>query len=254
VEQGIDLYRNDFNINPLSYWRANDEEDRQGITEIKYVTGFLAYWDELRRRHPNMLIDTCASGGRRNDLETLRRSVPLLRSDYILEPVSQQNHTYGIASWIPFYGTGVNSFDAYTFRSQMCPHITACYDMREENQDFETLRRLYKQWLDISRYYFGDYYPLIPYNSSADAWMAWQFDCPDLGEGMAQIFRRSDSIYESARLKLKGLDANACYTVTNIDSPEDQEPLTGDELMRKGFLVAVREQPGAVVITYKRCC
>lgn len=30
-----------------------------------------------------MLIDSCASGGRRNDLETLRRAVPLLRSDLL---------------------------------------------------------------------------------------------------------------------------------------------------------------------------
>ena len=55
---------------------------------------------------PNMLIDSCASGGRRNDLETLRRAVPLLRSDYILEPVGNQCHTYGISFWVPFYGTG----------------------------------------------------------------------------------------------------------------------------------------------------
>ncbi|MFI5385386.1 MAG: alpha-galactosidase, partial [Fimbriimonadales bacterium] len=66
VDNGIDLYRQDFNMDPLSFWRGNDAPDRQGITEIKYVTGYLAYWDELRRRHPNMLIDSCASGGRRN--------------------------------------------------------------------------------------------------------------------------------------------------------------------------------------------
>jgi hypothetical protein len=38
-EEGIDLYRQDFNIDPLSYWRGNDAEDRQGITENKYVVG-----------------------------------------------------------------------------------------------------------------------------------------------------------------------------------------------------------------------
>jgi hypothetical protein len=56
TEQGIDHYRQDFNLDPLSYWRKNDTEDRQGITEIKHVTGHLAFWDELRRRHPDMLI------------------------------------------------------------------------------------------------------------------------------------------------------------------------------------------------------
>ena len=60
VEQRIGLYRQEFNIDPLTKWRANDAPDRQGITEIKHVMGYLAYWDELRRRHPGILIDTCA--------------------------------------------------------------------------------------------------------------------------------------------------------------------------------------------------
>ena len=82
TEQGIDFYRQDFNMDPLAYWRGNDPPDRQGITENLHVQGYLAYWDELRRRHPGMLIDSCASGGRRNDLETMRRAVPLLRTDF----------------------------------------------------------------------------------------------------------------------------------------------------------------------------
>ena len=32
------------------------------MTEIKHVMGYLAFWDELRRRHPGLLIDSCASG------------------------------------------------------------------------------------------------------------------------------------------------------------------------------------------------
>ena len=97
--------------------------DRQGITEIKHVTGYLEYWDELRRRFPNLLIDTCASGGRRNDLETLRRAVPLWRSDFAYEPAGMQQLTYGLSLWVPFFGTAVNSSDPYVFRSQMTPAV-----------------------------------------------------------------------------------------------------------------------------------
>ena len=53
TEQGIDLYRQDFNMDPLGLLARQRRADRQGITEIKHVTGYLAYWDELRRRHPN---------------------------------------------------------------------------------------------------------------------------------------------------------------------------------------------------------
>ncbi len=106
TEQGIDLYRQDYNIDPLEFWRSADGPDRQGITENHYVAGYLAYWDELLRRRPGMLIDSCASGGHRNDLETMRRSVPFLRSDYIFDPVANQCHSYGLALWLPYNGTG----------------------------------------------------------------------------------------------------------------------------------------------------
>jgi alpha-galactosidase len=250
-EQGIDLYRNDFNMDPLEFWRKNDAEDRQGITEIRYIEGFLKYWDELRRRNPGMLIDTCASGGRRNDLETLRRSVPLLRSDYIFEPVGQQCHTYGIAQWIPFYGTGVIQTDSYTYRSNMCPHVTACWDMRNKDLDYDSIRRLYGQWLEIGDYYTGDFYPLTPYSLENDVWMAWQFNRSDIGEGMVQAFRRAGSFYESARFKLNGLDPDATYTLTNFDLP-DKITMSGRELMEKGLPISITDQPGAVVIVYKK--
>ncbi|MCL6520005.1 MAG: alpha-galactosidase [Armatimonadetes bacterium] len=251
VEQGIDLYRNDFNIDPLPYWRGNDSEDRQGITEIKYVEGFLAFWDELRRRHPNMLIDTCASGGRRNDLETLRRAVPLLRSDYILEPIGQQCHTYGISFWIPFFGTGVNQFDAYSFRSAICPHITGCWDMRVKDSDYKIVRKLVEQWRKVAPYMLGDYYPLTSYSLNTDVWIAWQFDHPDLGEGMVQAFRRPASPYESARFKLHGLDPNSEYIITNLDTNQSSIK-RGCDLIERGLQIFLKNQPDSAIVSYKR--
>lgn len=32
VDQGIDLYRQDFNMDPLAWWRQYDAPDRQGIS------------------------------------------------------------------------------------------------------------------------------------------------------------------------------------------------------------------------------
>jgi len=264
TEQGIDLYRQDFNMDPLSYWRGNDAEDRQGITEIKHVMGLLAYWDELRRRHPNLLIDTCASGGRRNDLETLRRAVPLWRSDYAFEPIGHQGMTYGISLWIPYHGTGTvacatapyygggwTPVEPYAFWSNAAPSLGFGIDIRVKDLDYDTLRRLVAQWRQISPYYYGDYYPLTPYRQENDVWMAWQFDRPDLGEGMVQAFRRAESCYETARFKLRGLDPAARYTVRHLDSEETTET-TGQELMEKGLQVTLPNQPQASVITYQR--
>ncbi|MCC6822676.1 MAG: NPCBM/NEW2 domain-containing protein, partial [Verrucomicrobia subdivision 3 bacterium] len=82
TREGIDFYRQDFNLDPLPYWRANDAPDRQGITEIRHIEGYLAWWDELRRRHPGLMIDSYASGGRRNDLESLLLGVGLAPCGY----------------------------------------------------------------------------------------------------------------------------------------------------------------------------
>ena len=273
VEQRIDLYRQDFNMDPLSFWQSGDAADRQGITEIKHVTGYLAYWDELRRRHPNMLIDSCASGGRRNDLETLRRAVPFIRSDYLFEPIGQQGHMYGISSWMPCTGTGTDDrqsmlsskifkadwvpkgkameSDSYLFRSVMTLHLTPCYDMRNRNLNYAALRRLWQQWREVAPNYYGDYYPLTPYSLETTAWMAWQFDRPEQGEGLVQAFRRSDSPQETAIFKLSGLDPQATYLVTDIDVNQPQA-VAGSELLTKGLAVSLKERSSAAVITYRR--
>jgi alpha-galactosidase len=265
TEQGIDLYRQDFNIDPLNFWRGNDAEDRQGITEIYHVMGYLAYWDELLRRRPNLLIDSCASGGRRNDLETMRRAVPLWRSDYAFEPIGTQCHTYGISFWLPFsgagtvalstapyYGSGKTAVDAYAFRSNVCPSTGCGIDMREREIDYAALRRLIEQWREhIAPNYYGDYYPLTPYSQETNAWMAWQFDRPEDGRGVVQVFRRQDSPTETMRLPLRGLRPEASYIVTDLDGNKP-ERTTGKQLMNEGLTVTLPLKPAAAVFTYKR--
>jgi hypothetical protein len=81
--------------------------------------------------------------------------------------------------------------------------------------------------------------------------MAWQFDHPGLGEGMVQVFRRADSVYEAARFRLQGLDPEARYTVQNLDA-EGTTEAAGRELMEKGLLITLPHQPEAAVVTYKQ--
>ena len=252
TKQGIDLYRQDYNIDPLPFWQKNDTDpDRQGITEIRHVEGYFAYWDALRKHHPNMLIDSCASGGRRNDLETLRRAVPLLRSDYIMEPIGNQCHTYTLAQWFPFYGTGTSKTSTYEIRSTQCPAFIACWDQRDEKIDHSRIKGLVDQWRSFGNYYFGDFYPLMPYSLANDQWIAWQFDCPDSGEGMAQVFRRADSLYETARLPLKALDPASNYIVTNIDNGEEHT-VSGKDLQQQGLEAKITEKPGTAFFVYKK--
>lgn len=244
----IDFYRQDYNIAPLDYWKLGDAPDRQGITEAKYVEGYLSFWDELKRRNKNMPIDSCASGGRRNDVATLRRAVPLLRSDYLFEPVGEQCHTYGISFWVPFNGTGFLTEDIYLIRSQQSPELTVGVDVRPTNQDYATLKKAIAEWREINDCYSGDYYPLSGYSIQNDVWMAWQFNLPEKAKGFFQAFRRGDCNEASFTLKLRGLRPDRDYVVQDIDTSK-KTILSGQQLM-DGFRVESEAKPAALVFKY----
>jgi alpha-galactosidase len=247
----LDVYRNDNDINPLDLWLAADAPDRRGISEIRHATAFLAFYDELLRRHPNLLIDNCCAGGRRNDIETLRRSVPLWKSDVWGETTDMQCQTYGIALWLPYFGHAGGQFDTYTFRSNMYPSVIIDADLRNRNRDYATLRRNLDQLRQVSPYFLGDYYPLTPYSRANDAWMAWQFDRPEVGEGVVQAFRRPACQQVSLKLRLKGLDPEAIYEVKDADK---QQPvsMTGKELMSNGLNATLPNRPAAALILYRK--
>lgn len=258
TREGIDVYRQDFNMAPLDCWRAADAPDRQGITEIRHVGGYLAFWDELLRRHPDLLIDTCASGGRRNDLETLRRSVPLLRSDYPLTSFNaacaegQQCQTLGLSLWVPFHGTGMPLSDAYSMRSGFAPAYRLGWDVRNRDVDRALLRRTVAEFRQSEELLLGDFYPLLAWSLAKDVWVAWQYDRPEQGRGLVQAFRRAECPYETARLKLRGLEPDARYRVSDLDRPDVQQQFGGRELMERGLPVLLSELRTSALVTYQR--
>jgi alpha-galactosidase len=252
TENGIDFYRQDFNMDPLAYWRGNDPPDRQGITEAHHVQGYLAYWDELRRRHPGMLIDSCASGGRRNDLETMRRAVPLLRSDFEGHPEGNQCHTYCYGLWLPYFDAVHNWQESpYVFRSAIAPFLQRNWDVRKQDFNFALAKRFLSQWRSVVDNYFGDFYPLSEHSTADNVWAAWQFDRPDLSAGVVQAFRRAQCPYVTARYKLRSLEAGAFYEVTDLDTNRPQV-MSGRELLEDGLLIAIAEAPGAALVSYRK--
>ncbi len=225
ASEAIDIYRQDFNASPLAFWRDNDRSEGAGLTENHYVSGYLQFWDALLARFPKLLIDSCASGGRRNDLETLRRGVALHPTDYAYEDLSvKQAIRHSLFQWIPYFGGPVfpiDQVDAYSFRSTMGLSTALCFDLRRSDIDVDLLRKLMTEWHAVADCFYGDYYPLTPYSRDEHHWMAWQFHRPDTGDGVIQIFRRADSPMESAEFSLSGLDPDTTYIIHDFDSGED---------------------------------
>ena len=114
---GLSCYRQDFNTKLTEYFQMNDEENRHGITEIKHITGMYNVWDYLLEKFPGLIIDNCSSGGRRIDIETLKRSIPFFRSDYQCNfnenPEVLQTHNSNISCYLPFF---VRSYTTLLFK------------------------------------------------------------------------------------------------------------------------------------------
>jgi alpha-galactosidase len=259
-EFGLGCYRQDFNIDPLRFWRAADAPDRQGITEIRYIEGLYAFWDELLERNPGLIIDNCASGGRRIDLETIGRATPFWRTDGPRDAIAHQCHTYGLLAWVPLSATSQDrARDDYEFRSSMCSSLCLNWwvsgdvaaDRIRPDFPFDWAKATLKQYLEYRQYYYGDYYPLTGYSQAKDAWMAYQMDRPDLGKGMVVALRRPESPYESASFPLLGLDTSARYEVTLLDSGK-RETCAGRALVEDGLRVMMAGRPGSCVLVYRK--
>ncbi|MBR4072499.1 MAG: alpha-galactosidase [Clostridia bacterium] len=260
-EIGIDCYRQDFNIPVLDHWRKNDEENRKGITEIKHINGMYRLWDALLERFPNLIIDNCASGGRRIDIETLRRSMPLWRSDYQCpanyDIEAAQCHHLTFNSWMPYSGTGTGRYyDEYRIRSAYDSSMTTNYTFSERNnfgedpKEIEILKKYTDEYLKVKPYFCEDFYPLSEVSDRLDVWCAAQFHRPEENDGIIQVFRRPVSPYESACYKLRGLDKNADYLITDADGGEVTS--SGKDLLDKGFNVEIKELPKAKLYFYKK--
>lgn len=251
TEQGISVYRQDFNMDPLLHWRAADTPERQGMTEIRHIEGLYAFWDELLHRHPGLIIDNCASGGRRIDLETTSRSVPLWRTDYdYFEPNGYQCHTYGLHFYLPCSGTGSNNPNSYESRSAVNSGFVLGWDVHSPHLPVEIAQKTASEYKRIRPFFYGDYYPLTSYSTNYDVWMAFQFHREDLRQGIVLAFRRPRSPYLSARLRLEGLDPKSLYKL-KFEDTGDAETVTGSAL-GDGYEVTIDNAPGSQLIIYEQ--
>lgn len=261
-EIGVDGYRQDFNISPINFWRQNDTEDRKGITEIKHINGLYAFWDALLLRFPNLLIDNCASGGRRIDIETLRRSVPLWRSDYQcpanFPTEGAQCHHLSYNLWLPYSGTGAGrDYDTYRMRSAYSPGIATNYMYSEhivfdgDMNKIKWIKERLNEFIRLRDIMEGDFYPLTQVTDRTDVWSAAQFNCKDRGEGAVQVFRRQESPYETAGFKLYAIDESSNYCFEDADD-NITFTLSGKELLENGFKITINDKRTAKLYFYKK--
>jgi alpha-galactosidase len=256
----VSWLRWDFNIDPLGFWRRNDEPDRQGITEIRYIEGLYAMWDDLRARHPGLMIDNCAGGGRRIDIETCSRSLPLWHSDMQCDgtkPAADQLQNGGLNRWIPLHGCGNFALEpSYIFRSAMtagnilvAASSKSC--LSDADPTAEAVRKTVAVYKKLRPLMIADFYPLLPHDESQSQWYGYQFDNPELEAGCVILFRREKCAEASKTIRLSGVNPGVSYEVTNLDGGAPTT-IVGRDLLEKGLSAEIKDKPGAALITYRQ--
>ncbi|MBQ9358029.1 MAG: hypothetical protein IJT95_00605, partial [Abditibacteriota bacterium] len=190
-----------------------------------------------------MLFDSCASGGRRNDLETLRFSFMHTFTDYWQYTLPSQCQKFGCNMWYIFSG-GVlyNAFTKYEIRSRLS--LSVGLDINPVND--KTLEVL-DEWRYDHKYLTKDYYVLTDYDLTGENNMAVEFNDPDKGCGMLIGYLRHGGSFV---FKCRGLEPDKRYLITDRDDPDLRLVMTGGDMMSRGVPVSRPRSQEAPCLEY----
>ena len=246
-KHAVDMYREDNNSDPGYAWGYLDRRDeekhgipRQGVNENKCIVGHYRLWDGIldycAKAGKCTFLDSCASGGGRNDIESMRRSVPMMRSDFDRTTIAMRlSQSSTFPKWIPFHGSCVKETetqlgseegrgpDAYVSRASFLPIFNYHAQVTQNpNLDFDLMRKNMDEWRSVSHLLTRDFYVLTPWHHEFDrySWTAFAYDAPELGESLLLAFRQEESDCDTLTVKLPFACEDALYTLTNADSGE----------------------------------
>lgn len=271
IKQGhVKIYRQDYNMyRPSVFWAAGDSEGRRGVTENHHIQNLLTFWDTLIERNPGLWIDNCSSGGRRNDYELMKRSVPLHYTDvgYGHHPEKQQQYRV-MYEWIPYFRALCMNWDKpdgsygewameddppysdkFASYASMTPAIDQKVKISYTDEELETAKFMLKIWRPAAELMLrGDYYPLVESKKKSEAWYACQFDDPAQGDGFIQAIRNINAEEEEI-IVYPQTEKGRVYHLSCMD-PVCEMDMTAEELS-KGLTLAL-EKRSSVVWFYRK--
>ena len=276
-KNNVDLYREDNNANHNETWRKLDSEQtadmnlpRYGIAENNSIVGHYRLWDRIieycARAGKCTFVDSCASGGGRNDIESLRRGIPFMRSDADRTTSALRLSMSGSFNrWIPFHGsntketegqldpsTGAGS-DAYVYRASYLPLFNFGEQfIHNPELDYDNMRRFLGEWKSVRHLLTKDMYVLTPWHSRDDkfGWTVFAYDSPETAESLLLAFRMEDCRDMYYTVKLPFADEDSVYMLENADSG-DEMTVPGSTL-KEGIVLTLPNPRSCLMYRIKR--
>lgn len=240
----VDYIKWDMNKNITEAYSRQLPDDQQGEVFHRYILGVYKLYDMLTTRYPNILIESCASGGGRFDLGMMYYAPQAWTSDNT-DAVERLKIQHGTSMIFPLVTMGshvsaipnhqVARMTSLKTRGDVAYFGTFGYEldvtqmssaekneMTEQIKYFKNMRRLI---------HTGDFYRLLsPFETNETA---WQVVDEEKEEAIVAWFKVLAKPNEAIKyLKIRGLDEYELYYVTGYD-----EPISGSVLMNHGIMI-----------------
>ena len=220
--------------------------DGSNSTDVSYhaTQAYYAIYEQLRQRHPNLLLEVCNDGGRMVDFgsaahgdyfsatdtyDPLANRRAFFDASYVLPPAM-------LESYVQSYPTPRLENLRYMLRSGMLGWFSLMLDASQWTvQQRAAAQRefaLYKSTLrPLIR--AADLYHVTDRPDGVH-WDGMEYYSPQVRRGVLYAFRGSASDLSTHRFRLAGLNPGRRYRLKFQDNPAANRELTGQSLMQMG--------------------
>ena len=241
-EAKISYVKWDMNRSITECCSASLPADRQGEVYHRYILGVYDLYERLTSRFPQVLFESCASGGGRFDPGLLYYAPQGWTSDDT-DAVERLKIQYGTSYCYPVSCMGshvsvtpnhqVNRNTPLETRADVAYFGTFGYELDLNRMTDEELNAVKEQVRFMKKYrrliQYGTFYRLqSPFDNNVAGWMVVSGDRRQAIAGRYKILNGPNQPFE--RMYLKGLDADTEYLVNG------SETHYGDELMNCGLV------------------
>jgi len=222
------------------------DAERQGEVSHRYILGVYDLYERLTRRFPEILFESCASGGGRFDSGLLYYAPQCWTSDDT-DAVERIKIQYGTSYCYPISSMGAHVSitpnhqvfrnTSMKFRADVAYFGAFGYELDLSRLSEEEHTEVRKQVEFVKKYrkliQQGTYYRLqSPFESNVSAWMIVSEDKKQVVLAYYKIL--NEVMSEFRRLRLQGLSGEFCYTAS--DETGKIGEFYGEELMNIGFV------------------
>ncbi|MDO5538561.1 MAG: alpha-galactosidase [Eubacteriales bacterium] len=262
-ESKISYIKWDMNRNITECFSAGYPAEQQGEIFHRYILGLYDLYDRLNTEFPEILFESCASGGGRFDPGLLYYAPQCWTSDDT-DASERQKIQYGTSYAYPVSSMGAHvSITPNHQLNRSTPLKTrgdvACFGAFGYELDLAKLtaeeREVVREQIRFVKKYrklihTGTFYRLLsPFEGNFTSWMVVS---EDKKQAIVAYFKTLNDVNrEYRKLRLKGLDENLLYHI--IEEETDTGSFYGSELMNIG-MVTTDASAGEAPIGEKACC